>query len=77
MVGEIVTFPPFVVVRLAFSAISAPLIEMLPATLTAPVTVMFPAVEFKVSDCGALVDCTVFETVMDPAVWSVAFAELI
>ena len=77
MVGEIVTFPPFVVVRLAFSAITAPFIEMLPATLTAPVTVMFPAVEFKVSDCGAFVDCTVFETVMDPAVWSVAFAELI
>jgi hypothetical protein len=77
LVGEIVTFPPLVVVRLAFSAISAPLIEMLPATLTAPVTVMFPAVEFKVSDCGALVDCTVFETVIAPAVSKVALAELI
>jgi hypothetical protein len=66
-----------VVVRFAFREITPPFIEMLPATVTGPVAVTFPAVELRVKDCVALVEITAFETVIAPEVCKVALAELI
>ena len=64
-------------VRFAFREITPPFIEMLPATVTGPVAVTFPAVELRVKDCVALVEITAFETVIAPEVCKVALAELI
>jgi hypothetical protein len=43
--------------------------------LIAPLRVTFLPVELRLNELEALGEATAFETVMDPAVWSVAFAE--
>jgi hypothetical protein len=55
--------------------IAAPLIARFPATVTDPVTVTSPAVEFKVKERDALLAVTAEETVIAPAVVKVAFAD--
>jgi hypothetical protein len=45
--------------------------------LIAPLRVTLLPVELRLNELEALGEATAFETVMDPAVWSVAFAELI
>jgi hypothetical protein len=45
--------------------------------LIAPLRVTLLTVELRLNELEALGEATAFETVMDPAVWSVAFAELI
>jgi hypothetical protein len=53
----------------------APLIVRFPATVTDPVTVTSPAVEFMVKERDGFVAVTAEETVMAPAVVNVAFAD--